>query len=130
MTENKQRKEKLRKKYTQNFGQPNVRQWKEGDLEKISRYSKLRNETCGIDELTWLDLDMNEVYRQMAYTRSSLGDDYLYDLLRNPVKEETILQNREKKITSLTQTPEARISLQVIFAQLGRIPKYSFAEYL
>ena len=59
-----------------------------------------------IDELTWNDLDMDLIYQQMAYTRSSPGDDYLYYMLRNPVKEEEVLLDREKKISCLAENQE------------------------
>ena len=122
--------EKLRKQFAVNYGKVNIREWKTEELERISHYCKDRTTEDSIDELTWNDLDLDFIYQQMAYTRSSMGDDYLYYLLRNPVKEETILQDREKKITCLSENQELRIKLQVIFAQIGRIREYSFADYL
>ena len=122
--------EKLRKQFAINYGKANIREWKTEELERISHYCKDRTTEDSIDELTWNDLDLDFIYQKMAYTRSSMGDDYLYYLLRNPVKEETILQDREKKITCLSENQELRIKLQVIFAQIGRIREYSFADYL
>ena len=130
ITENKRKIDKLRKRFEENFGKPNVRVWKGEELERISHYWKDRITENSIDELTWNDLDMDLIYQQMAYTRSSPGDDYLYYLLRNPVKEREVLLDREKKISYLSGNQEIRIKLQVLFAQIGRIRNYSLADYL
>ena len=128
--EEKRKEEKLRKRFQENYGKANKRQIKEEELERISHYCKDRIDKYTIDELTWNDLDLDLVYKQMAYTESSLGDDYLYYMLRNPVREETILLNRESKISCLTTNEALRIKLQVLFARIGRIRDYSFSDYL
>ncbi|MBR4981652.1 MAG: hypothetical protein IKY94_03720 [Lachnospiraceae bacterium] len=128
--EKKRSVEKLKTRFQEEYGKANKRQLKDEELERISHYWKDRMTEHSIDELTWNDLDMDLVYEQMAYTRSSLGDDYLYYLLRNPVTEEKVLINRERKIACLSKNQELRIKLQVIFAQMGRIRDYSLADYL
>lgn len=128
--ENKKKEEKLRKKFTKDYGKANTRIWKKEELERISHYCKGSMTEHFIDELTWNDLDMDMIYKQIAYTRSSLGDDYLYYLLRNPVKEEAVLEMREKKIARISQNQELRIKLQILFAQVGKIRDYSLADYL
>lgn len=130
IAERKKTVEKLRKRFTENYGKANTRVLKDEELERISHYCKDRMTKNSIDELTWNDLDMDLVYEQMAYTRTSPGDDYLYYLLRNPVKEEAVLLNREKKIVCISENPELRIKLQVLLARLGRIRDYSLADYL
>lgn len=130
IVENKRTIDKLEKQFKEGFGKVNKRQWKDGELERITHYSNIRNNKPVVDDLTWNDLDMDEVYKQIAYTRSSLGDDYLYYLLRNPAGKEEILSEREKKITSISCNPDFRIKLQVKLAQLGRIREYSFADYM
>ena len=140
----------------------NSRVWKNGELEKISYYAKRREtenlqmdtkwrySTQIIDEITWNDLDMDSIYQRIAFTNSSLGDDYLYYLLKNPVTnqhmltdkvsektDETnnsghivpVLLERETKIECLSKNPEVRVNLQVLFAKLGRMKEYSFAKY-
>lgn len=122
--------ETWRKTFEENYGKVNKRRWKPEELERISRYNNYRNSNSAIDNLTWNDLDMDLVYEQMAYTRSSLGDDYLYYMLRNPVTEEPCLLAREKKISFLAEHREIRIKLQVMFALIGKIKNYSFADYV
>lgn len=128
--ENKRTAEKLSKRFKENWGKANQKQWKSDELERSSHYSECRKSNHTIDELTWNDLDMDSVYAQMAYTRSSLGDDYLYYMLRNPVKEREILTDREKKISCLAKKEELRIKLQILFTRIGKIRDYSLADYL
>lgn len=130
MLEEKRKEEKLRKRFQENYGKDNQRKLKAEELERISHYCRDRMTKDTIDELTWNDLDMDLIYEQMSYTRSSLGDDYLYYLLRNPVRKEEILRNRECKISCLEKNEALRIKLQVLFAQIGRIRDYSFSDYL
>lgn len=130
MVSNRKRIEKLTLNLKENYGKANHRQWKAEELERVSHYSRKRASKHSIDELTWNDLDMDLVYQQMAYTNSSLGDDYLYFMLRNPQKNEKVLWEREKKLTCLEKREEIRIRLQVLFSDIGRIKKYSFSDYI
>lgn len=122
--------EKLRKKFQENYGKQNNRQLKNEELERISHYCRDRITEESVDELTWNDLDMDLVYEQLAYTRSSIGDDRLYYWLRNPVREEGLLEDRENKIAWLSEHPELRLRLQMVYAQLGRIRDYSLGDYV
>lgn len=130
VVEDKRKIQKWQRTFREDFGKGNKRQWKSGELEQISHYSRDKQAEYEIDDLTWNDLDMDEVFRQMAYTRSSLGDDYLYDMLRKPVGNKAVLKHREMQIQSLKKQEECRIELQILFARLGRIQEYSFSDYL
>lgn len=162
IVENKRKEQNLREKFLKQFGKANSRVWKNGELEKISYYAKRREienlemdtkckySTQTVDEITWNDLDMDSIYQQIAFTNSSLGDDYLYYLLKNPVTNQcgleekvsekidetnnsghkvSVLWKREAKIDYLSKNPEVRVNLQVLFAKLGRVKEYSFAKY-
>ena len=122
--------EKKKIKFVENYGKSNTRKWKVGELERISIYAKYRESYQTVDDLTWNDLDMDLIYQQMAYTESSLGDDYLYYLLKNPIKDKEVLKDREKKITTLSDNPDLRSDLQVIFSGLGRMERFSLAQYI
>lgn len=130
LSEDKKKKEKLKKQLKADYGKPNVRTWKTGELDIISRYSEKKKRDYCIDSLTWNDLDMDDVYRQMAYTHSSVGDDYLYYLLKNPRQDKESLLRLERIISYFQDSQEERISLQVLFFGLGRMKKYSLSDYL
>ena len=65
------------------------------------------DESFSIDDITWNDLEMDDVFMCMNHTYSSLGEEYLYKMLRKPVFDEKVLAEREKLI-SYFQNPQNR----------------------
>ena len=120
----------LRKTLQEGYGKVNERKWQPGELERISFYGKRGNEAMSIDSQTWNDLDMDEVFKQMAYTGSSLGDDYLYALLHQPGKSVEELKRLAEKIAFYQTREKERLDLQLLFIELGRMKKYSLSQYL
>lgn len=120
----------LRRSLLEGYGKANKRKWKSGEIERISLYGKRKEVAAAIDEQTWNDLDMDQVFMQIAYTCSSLGDDYLYALLHHPLKSESELKQLEEKISFYQSREEERLALQLLFTSLGRMEKYSFSQYL
>ncbi|WP_434284108.1 hypothetical protein [Clostridium botulinum] len=51
--------------------------------------------TFFIDDITWNDLDMNEVFIRINNTQFSVGEEFLYNTLREPLFDERKLKNRE-----------------------------------
>ncbi|NLG19670.1 MAG: hypothetical protein GX556_20305, partial [Fibrobacter sp.] len=52
-----------------------------------------------IDDITWDDLNMDSVFKRLNYTRSTVGEEVLYSLLRFPVLNREQLSKREKQIS-------------------------------
>lgn len=98
--------------------------------DHISMYYKKHEEDGQIDDITWNDLNLDEIYQKMNYSHSAAGDEYLYYRLRTPVKEAKELEEFEKKIQYFMQNEKERVTLQIRFAKLGRMTKYSLYEYL
>jgi hypothetical protein len=126
----KEKEKRLLASLEENYGSENRRQWKEGELKRISRYAAHRTREESIDGQTWNDLHMDDIFKQMAYTASSLGDDYLYYLLKHPEKDGQKLKEREKKIAYLQENSSGRLRVQLLFTRLGRMNKYSLSDYL
>ena len=84
----------------------------------------------GIDDITWHDLDMDEIFKRMNHCHSSAGEEYLYYLLRSPSMEAATLQKRETHISFFMSHPSERIAWQMIFARIGRSGKYSICDHL
>ena len=97
---------------------------------------ELRNLASGgmkpydIDEITWNDLSMDELFARVDYTYSQSGEQVLYEILRNPTMDETVLRHREEVISFFAQNDDARIKMQLRFAAIGRNGKYSLPQYL
>lgn len=67
------RKEKLFLKYNKSFGKEPQNYNKEANKEFLKDFYKVRkeneNEEEVIDEITWNDLDMNNVFQRINYTK-------------------------------------------------------------
>ena len=76
------RKEKLFLKYNKSFGKELQNYNKEANIEFLKDFYKVRkeneneNEEEVIDEITWNDLDMNNVFQRINYTNTTLGEAY------------------------------------------------------
>lgn len=49
---------------------------------RISSYFERHPKSGQLDDITWNDLGMDELFKRMNYTLSSSGEEYLYDTLR------------------------------------------------
>ena len=94
------------------------------------RKQKAEKESFFIDDITWHDLEMDEIFKRMNHTYSSAGEEYLYYLLRKPSNQRAEIDKREEIITYFRNHPHERVAWQFLFAQVGRTGKYSIHDYL
>lgn len=87
--------------YEDNFYEDILFPIKQDERAIIARHYQLFLETEDelLDDLTWNDLDLDELYVQMNNTQSGVGDHLLYAMLRQPCLNEAELQKRTKIIT-------------------------------
>lgn len=83
-----------------------------------------------IDDITWNDLDMEDVYKRIDHTSSSVGTEYLKHSLKNLLFEEEKLKSRRKKQIFFKEKPEALKKIRKHFKDLGRTKKISFLDYI
>ncbi|MCD8118153.1 MAG: hypothetical protein LUE29_01440 [Lachnospiraceae bacterium] len=83
-----------------------------------------------IDDITWNDLDMDDVFAVLNTTESSPGEEVLYDLLRHPVTDMETFEKRRDLIAWLAEHRELDFSLKELFAGLGRTKSISFCEFI
>lgn len=122
---------KFIKKLHEQYGSAIDREYKSTEPEEhISMYYKKHKEDYQIDDITWNDLNMDEIYKKMNYSHSSAGDEYLYYRLRTPIQDKKELSRFEEHVRYFMNNEGDRVKLQVQFAQLGRMKKYSVYEYL
>lgn len=122
---------KFVKKLYEQYGSASEREYQIGEIEQhISMYYKKHKEPQQIDDITWNDLDMDGVYRKINHSHSMAGDEYLYYRLRTPVQDEEELEQFERHVLYFMQHEKERVDMQVQFARLGRMKKYSLYEYL
>lgn len=82
-----------------------------------------------VDDITWNDLDMDEVYQVWNHTRTSIGEEYLYAALRRPIASDTEMEERERVITYLLENTQERMYLQEALAEIGKLERMSVYDH-
>lgn len=127
----KREKQKRKDDILNSWGKTPQREYEPGELEKISRYfQKKKDNGFYIDDITWNDLGMDELYKRINGTRSSAGEEFLYWLLRVPVFDKEILKKRDALIRVFEEQPDHAYRLQDIFMTLGRTRKLALTEFI
>ncbi len=120
---------KLKKKLEAQFGKtPN----KENQtLKGVYWKEKLVNHDVGhyIDDITWDDLEMDRVYSLIDSCQSSVGEECLYAMLREPLFDKASLSNKESLIRTVSDNKELRLALQMYLHKLGKLDGGSLATF-
>lgn len=124
-----------REKFLKEWGKIPQREYDEEELEKISRYfeyqlKKGKIRKPHIDDITWNDLDVDNVFAYANNTKCSAGEEYLYYLLRIPVTEQKTLDERERLIHFFATHESERVELEVCFQQIGKTRRFSINDYI
>ncbi|NLO38678.1 MAG: hypothetical protein GX115_04280, partial [Ruminiclostridium sp.] len=83
-----------------------------------------------IDDITWDDLNMDSVFKRLNYTRSTVGEEVLYSLLRLPVLNREQLSKREKQISMFQKDENIRLPIQYFLSGLGFSQDIRLGEWL
>lgn len=121
---------RFRESLKNDYGSKPKREYKPEDMTPISKYFKKHSDEDALDDITWYDLDMDEVFKKLNYTHSSAGEEYLYYMLRHPVMQEQELLHREEIIQYFSNHESERVAYQYVFSKLGRISRFSVYDYL
>lgn len=125
---------KLRATIAAQWGKEPKGKYKNEDILAISGYynnlKKTENNTFFIDDITWNDLDMDKVFMRINNTQSSVGEEYLYSMLRRPSFNEKVLGERERLIKFFQNNPVQRAKIQFILAKLGKKRGINISDYL
>ena len=115
---------KLRQKIDMQWGKRPVENYKDEDMQAIACYfDNLREAEAGrtfLDSITWNDLDMDNIFKRLNSTQSTVGEEYLYALLREPVTDGHLLNERNKLAEFFQKNTKQRIQLQFLLARLGK----------
>lgn len=107
------------------------REYTQEELESISHYARRHEgEPFMIDDITWNDLQMDEIFIRMNNTLSSCGEDVLYQMLRQPQMHREVLEERERLIAYFQTHEEERIQVLTRVKEVKKIWKMSIADYI
>ena len=131
----KKRERYLKNTWKEAWGTASEKEYDRTKYESISHYfqQQLRKGKITepyVDDITWNDLDLDEVYQVMDHTTSLVGAEYLYYLLRTPVLSAEKLKERDRLMEFFTKNEEERLRLQYLFYEIGGMPKYSVSDYI
>ncbi len=96
----------------------------------ISHYAKMNPAESAIDDITWNDLGMDEVFKAINNTNSSVGQEYLYKMLREPVADNEKLREMDRLADEFTANEKERITIQKIFRCMGKSRKVAVTDYI
>ena len=74
----------FKKKLRDTVGKAPKKEYKIERFLRISGYFEKHTADFQIDDITWNDLGMDDIFRRMDYAISSTGEEYLYYMLRTP----------------------------------------------
>lgn len=113
------RNQKIKAQIRAEYGK--VLEWKldERDYASMKKYYHQKQfEGAVLDDITWTDLNMDEIFKQVKNTQSSIGDEYSYYFFRRQKNPD--LQHFEEAVQSMDEQAEARERLQFAFYRIGR----------
>ncbi len=115
----KRRFNKNKAKIIESYGCPINIEDADYKMNSIVTYFKNKDQKKGIDDITWSDLSMDDIYKKINNTQSSAGREVLYDILRNPLCSLKELKKRDSIIEYFMNNFEERLKLQLILSNLG-----------
>ena len=99
-------------------------------FERMGSFYKKHPLEGQLDDITWNDLGMNELFKRMNYTLSASGEEYLYYVLRTLRQDAGELEHLEEVIGFIAEHPDERVNIQFAISKLGYTGKYSLYDYL
>ena len=112
------------------YGQPREYEYPSGRFEKIPMFYEHNKPKHYVDDITWNDLNMDEIFKGINFTESSVGEEFLYYMLRNMDCDLKSLDKQEELIAYFMENEEARLYLQMLYHNVGKNSKYSIFDYL
>ncbi|MDE5589372.1 MAG: hypothetical protein K2J60_09610, partial [Acetatifactor sp.] len=99
-------------------------------FEKMDSFYRRHQKDGQIDDITWNDLGMDEIFKRMNYTLSATGEEYLYYKLRTLSRNREELERFEEKVSFFGGHPDERVRFQFCMNKLGYTGKYSLYAYI
>ncbi|WP_242859824.1 MutS-related protein [Clostridium drakei] len=130
---NAERNRKLKERLESCWGKDADEKLSSDDLKTIAEYFNNRKQdekgAFFIDEITWNDLSMDSIFEKINTTESSPGEQYLYNILREPLYDEEKLKYRDKLIKFFQTHEKERKKIQYILAKLGKKRNCFISDY-
>lgn len=125
----KRYKEKVRRMLSDDFGTVSDEEYTAEKMKSLQNYYRaVKRDAYDVDDITWNDLELDELYMVMNRTVSAMGEEYLYAMLRQPQFDAEEMKERERLISFFLNQEKTRIDVQEALYQIGKQRKYSVYE--
>jgi DNA mismatch repair ATPase MutS len=126
------KKKEIRQRFKNNWGKPKNKSHNWEKIRCYHDYLKKSSANYQIDDDTWDDLNLADIYGKIDHTVSPVGQQILYDILRSPSFDTKKLEKR-KQFIEIFQDENFRINLQLKLnelnsTQIWRLPNLLFSE--
>lgn len=116
------KKKKLLKRLEDSFGKEPDKDYFPGDMESIRTFydSCCVNEQnqFHVDETTWKDLNMDDIYKRVNACQCTAGEQYLYYMLRTPMNQAGYEEQRDL-IRLMETRPEMRLKVELLLNRIN-----------
>jgi len=125
------KKKKTIEKLKKRWGQIPQQEYTADQLQALKYYySKHVDSANDVDDITWNDLDMDSFYILINNTCSSMGEEYLYSMLRKPYFDSATQQERDRVMEYIDANEKKRLELMYVLASIGKVKSISLYEYI
>ena len=121
---------KFSRKNNNEWGQIPEQTYTQEQFQAIREYYEANKGEHDIDDITWNDVDMNTIFMLLNNTKSSMGEDVLYSMLRKLEIAPEELDKREKLISFFQKNQDARNKVQTEFRLMGKVKEFSLYKYI
>jgi len=119
----------IRRRLIEEFGTVSEEEYTSEKMQSLkSYYNATKRDRYDVDDITWNDLEMDELFMVMNRTVSAMGEEYLYAMLHKPEFDASEMQERERIISFFLQQEEKRVNVQEAMYQIGKQRRYSVYE--
>lgn len=128
---NKKNKQERIRKYLNNlWGKESDREYSGVQFERIRKYFDALKRDDFVDDITWNDLGMDNIFKAMNYTQSSIGEDCLYDRLRRMDYSDEELKEFDRIVDYFYKNKDVAIKYLEKFSQIGRTKSISVYDFV
>ncbi len=125
----KRREKEILRRVREQWGKVPDREYTLEEFEKISHYySRRKEEEFSLDDTTWNDLGMDDVFLLLNTAGSSVGEEYLYRALRTPEFSEEKLRRRSELADYFRTHEREREAFAAAFARMGRKKRIALSD--
>ena len=80
-----------------------------GKMESLAKFYQNNKDKYDIDNITWNDLDMDDLFIMLNNTKSAMGEEVLYKLLRKPLFNKLEIEQRRQLLQMIENNDEERL---------------------